>query len=75
MSLKSFHIVFITLSIALALGCGIWALNEYLVSGDAGYIGGIVLSVGGAAVMALYEARVIRKFRAMHAAPVSFFPH
>jgi len=33
MSLKTFHIVFITLSSALALGCGAWLLVEGLSAG------------------------------------------
>jgi hypothetical protein len=30
MSLKAFHIIFITASSALAFGCGAWALRNYL---------------------------------------------
>ena len=30
MSLKAFHIIFITCSSALAVGCGVWALKTYL---------------------------------------------
>jgi hypothetical protein len=29
MSLKAFHVVFITASCALAFGCGIWELKNY----------------------------------------------
>ncbi|HEY5914777.1 MAG TPA: hypothetical protein VJA21_29655 [Verrucomicrobiae bacterium] len=29
MSLKAFHLVFITAATALAFGCGIWGLKEY----------------------------------------------
>jgi len=29
MSLKVFHIAFITLSVALALGCGVWTIRGY----------------------------------------------
>jgi hypothetical protein len=29
MSLKTFHLVFITASSALAFGCGVWALKNY----------------------------------------------
>jgi hypothetical protein len=29
MSLKSFHLIFITASSAMAFGCGVWALKNY----------------------------------------------
>ena len=29
MSLKAFHLIFITASSALAFGCGVWALKNY----------------------------------------------
>ncbi len=29
MSLKAFHLVFVTAAIALAFGCGIWGLKDY----------------------------------------------
>jgi hypothetical protein len=29
MSLKAFHMVFITASCALAFGCGVWGLKDY----------------------------------------------
>jgi len=29
MSLKSFHLIFITAASALAFGCGVWALKNY----------------------------------------------
>ena len=29
MSLKAFHLIFITASCALAFGCGVWGLKNY----------------------------------------------
>lgn len=29
MSLKTFHLIFITAAIALAFGCGVWGFKEY----------------------------------------------
>ena len=29
MSLKAFHLVFITAATALAMGCGVWGLREF----------------------------------------------
>lgn len=34
MSLKAFHIVFITVSSALAVGFGIWSLKNYIAGGN-----------------------------------------
>lgn len=33
MSLKAFHVIFITASCALAFGCGIWGLKDYWSAG------------------------------------------
>ena len=33
MSLKAFHLVFITASSALAFGCGVWGLKNYFADG------------------------------------------
>ena len=30
MSLKAFHLIFITASCALAFGCGVWGIKNYL---------------------------------------------
>lgn len=34
MSLKSFHIVFVSVSLLLTLGFGLWAVRDYQVAGD-----------------------------------------
>ena len=33
MSLKAFHIIFITASSALAFGCGVWGLKDFFSAG------------------------------------------
>ena len=33
MSLKAFHVIFITCSSALAVGCGVWAVKNYMSAG------------------------------------------
>ena len=35
MSLKAFHLVFVTAAMALAFGCAIWALKDYWSPGGA----------------------------------------
>jgi hypothetical protein len=50
MSLKAFHIVFITVASALAVGCGIWSLKNYY-AGETGWnlvfgLGSLVAGAG-----------------------------
>lgn len=63
MSLKVFHLVFITLSILLALAFGVWSLNEYSTSGGMMFLLIAVVSFGGAVALILYERLFLRKFR------------
>lgn len=59
MSLKMFHVLFITASIALASGFGIWAVSidgwKYIVTGVASF-----LCAGG---LVIYEMAFLRKCR------------
>jgi hypothetical protein len=49
MSLKAFHVVFVSVSVLLTLGMGIWGLNRYFQEG-----GDLNLALGaGSAVSAL----------------------
>ena len=63
MSLKTFHLVFIALSVLMAAVVGGWGFNRYLAGGGAS---GLALGVGffltGAALL-LYGVKVLRKFR------------
>ena len=65
MSLKVFHIAFITLSVALALGCGVWTIQGYARTGESQYLWGIAISFVAALFLLLYEIWVIGKFRGM----------
>jgi hypothetical protein len=63
MSLKSFHIVFVTCVVLLAFFCGGWFVNEYRSSGRAALLlAGIAsfLSGGG---MIWYGRAVLRKLK------------
>ena len=63
MSLKSFHIVFITLAILLAVGCAVGAFSAYRDSGAAAALfGGIASSVVGVALV-VYGIWFLRKSR------------
>lgn len=61
MSLKSFHVVFITASSVLAAGFGLWAISV----GGPGYViagaGSLVVS----AALVVYESAFLRKCRAL----------
>jgi hypothetical protein len=55
MSLKSFHILFITLSIVIVVWFGIWELNRSVVVAIVSFL------TGGALVY--YGVQVLKKFR------------
>jgi hypothetical protein len=56
MTLKWFHIVFITLSTLMAIGVGVWGLfNQFVVLG--------LVSLAGSAVLCIYAPYFLRKVR------------
>jgi hypothetical protein len=62
MSLKAFHLVFITASSALAFGCGFWSLRNY--SGADGGAADLVfglLGLGAGIGLIFYERYFLRK--------------
>lgn len=61
MSLKAFHVLFITASIVLATGFGIWAIRDFTRSAEPGSIVAGVLSLIGAAALLWYGRWVLRK--------------
>ncbi len=64
MSLKIFHIIFITAAVLLALGCGIWGLGTYWSAG--GRMLALLFGLGSlAACVALiaYERYVLKKLK------------
>jgi hypothetical protein len=64
MSLKAFHVVFITAASALAFGLGVWMLREYrLPEGSTGdLVFGITSMIVGAALL-VYEGYFLRKLK------------
>ena len=64
MSLKAFHLIFITASCALAFGCGIWEIKNFF-SADGKLmdllfgIGSLVAGVG----LIFYERYFLKKFK------------
>lgn len=65
MSLKVFHIVFITASILLTLGFGGWSLVTYFTAGGST---NLMMALGSILVMValiLYERTFLRKYQKM----------
>ena len=65
LSLRSFHVFFIAVSIALSVWVGVWGIWSYRTGGGASglVLAGLFFLVGF--VLLLYWVRVRRKFREM----------
>ena len=64
MSLKAFHLVFITASCALAFGCGVWGLNNYC--GPSGRLLDLVFGLGSilaGVALIVYERFFLKKLK------------
>lgn len=59
MSLKTFHIFFISVSVLLCLGFGGWCLHQ------PGYIGAGIGSFAFAVVLVVYEVMFLRRFKTL----------
>jgi hypothetical protein len=63
MSLKAFHIFFITISVLLCLGFGAWCLNSDYAQGRAAYAVAGYISFGLGVLLVVYEIVFLRKFK------------
>ncbi len=63
MSLKTFHLVFIALSIVLAAFMAAWATVQNRAVGDASYLATAAVSAIAGAGLAIYAVRFQRKAR------------
>jgi len=64
MSLKAFHLVFITAATALAFGCGVWALKNYCSAEGRGSDLAFGLGSFGAGVgLIFYERYFLKKLK------------
>jgi hypothetical protein len=63
MSLKAFHLLFISLSVVLAVAFGLWSAELYAQGEPVSYLVTAIISFAGAVALGIYEARVVRKFR------------
>ena len=63
MSLKGFHIVFITFSTLLALACGAWCVWINLVFGAPIYLAGAIASFASALALVVYGVWFYKKMK------------
>ena len=61
MSLKAFHIFFVTVSVLMCLGVGAWGTNEYLAAGSATGLGLAVACFVLGAGLIVYGFKVYKK--------------
>ena len=64
MSLKAFHLIFITAACALALGCAVWGLKDFFSEGGGPWdlvfgLGSLAAGVG----LVLYERYFLKKLK------------
>jgi hypothetical protein len=63
MSLRIFHVVFVTVSIALSIFVAIWGVHEYIVSRSNGALALSAAFVVCGAILIWYANRVFRKLK------------
>jgi hypothetical protein len=62
-SLKAFHIFFISLSVLLAIGFSVWLFRSYSGSGDVWTLLAAVASLAAGLALILYGIRILKKLR------------
>jgi hypothetical protein len=63
MSLRIFHVIFITVSIALAVFVAIWGVREYVATRSTGALALAVVFVVGGVALVLYAGKAFRKLK------------
>lgn len=67
MSLKAFHVFFISLSIVLSVGLGGWGVNSYVTRGSIGSLAlGVIFFLTGLALL-VYGRAFLRKMKEIDA--------
>jgi flagellar biogenesis protein FliO len=62
-SLKAFHVFFVVVSTLLALGFGVWSVNEYSRAGQSGTLAMGVASFIAAVALVVYGFWFLRKLK------------
>ena len=63
MSLRIFHVVFITVSIALSVFVAIWGVREYVATRSRGALALAIVFVAGGVALVLYAGKAFRKLK------------
>ena len=63
MSLRIFHVIFITVSIALSIFVAIWGVREYVATHSTGALALAVVFLAGGAALVWYAGRAFRKLK------------
>ncbi|HEY6842678.1 MAG TPA: hypothetical protein VI391_00790 [Thermoanaerobaculia bacterium] len=63
MSLRIFHVVFVTVSIALSIFVAIWGVHEYVVSRSNGALALSAVFIACGVILVWYANRVFKKLR------------
>ena len=64
MSLKAFHLVFVTAAIGLSLGCAVWGFRDY--ASSQGGVGDLLFGLGSVmvgAALVIYERIFLKKLK------------
>lgn len=63
MSLRIFHIVFVSVSIALSLFVTVWGAREYLATRSPGALTIAIVFLAGGVALIVYAGKVFRKLK------------
>ncbi len=63
MSLRIFHIIFITVSIALSLFVAIWGVREFMATRNGSALALAIVFFAGGVALVFYAGRAFRKLR------------
>jgi hypothetical protein len=66
MSLKKFHVFFITVSVGLCAFFGVWCVVRYREAGGFSYAGLAALSAGAVVGLVVYELWFLKKMRGVN---------
>ena len=63
MSLRIFHVIFITVSIALSIFVAVWGVREYMATRSTGALALVFVFLAGGVALVLYAGKAFRKLK------------
>jgi hypothetical protein len=63
MSLRIFHVIFITVSIALSIFVAVWGVREFAATRSTGALALAIVFVAGGVALVLYAGKAFRKLK------------